>query len=51
MSIHDDTVRILGNLKAKQKRIADAAGAEIKNRIEEKSLTANKVLIVYIEGI
>ncbi|WP_324658693.1 single-stranded-DNA-specific exonuclease RecJ [Bacillus velezensis] len=51
VSIHDDTVRILGNLKAKQKRIADAAGAEIKNRIEEKSLTANKVLIVYIEGI
>ncbi|MFE1562714.1 single-stranded-DNA-specific exonuclease RecJ [Bacillus velezensis] len=51
VSIHDDTVRILGNLKAKQKRIADAAGVEIKNRIEEKSLTANKVLIVYIEGI
>ncbi|QZY39768.1 single-stranded-DNA-specific exonuclease RecJ [Bacillus velezensis] len=51
VSIHDDTVRILGNLKAKQKRIADAAGVEIKNRIEEKSLTANKVLIIYIEGI
>ncbi|MGG1395611.1 single-stranded-DNA-specific exonuclease RecJ [Bacillus velezensis] len=51
VSIHDDTVRILVNLKAKQKRIADVAGVEIKNRIEEKSLTANKVLIVYIEGI
>lgn len=51
VSIHDDTVRILGNLKAKQKRIADAAGVEIKNRIEEKSLTANKVLIIYNEGI
>ncbi|MGY0701793.1 single-stranded-DNA-specific exonuclease RecJ [Bacillus subtilis] len=51
VSIHDDTVRVLGNLKAKQKRIVDAAGAEIKNRIEEKNLTGNKVLIVYIEGI
>ncbi|WP_406842612.1 single-stranded-DNA-specific exonuclease RecJ [Bacillus velezensis] len=51
VSIHDDTVRILGNLKAKQKRIVDAATVEIKNRIEEKNLVANKVLIVYTEGI
>ncbi|MGV7065774.1 single-stranded-DNA-specific exonuclease RecJ [Bacillus velezensis] len=51
VSIHDDTVRVLGNLKAKQKRIVDAATVEIKNRIEEKNLAANKVLIVYTEGI
>ncbi|CDG30012.1 MULTISPECIES: single-stranded-DNA-specific exonuclease RecJ [Bacillus] len=51
VSIHDDTVRILGNLKAKQKRIVDAATVEIKNRIEGKNLVANKVLIVYTEGI
>ncbi|MED4817617.1 single-stranded-DNA-specific exonuclease RecJ [Bacillus atrophaeus] len=51
VSIHDDTVRILGNLKAKQKRITDAATEEIKQRIEYKNLAANKVLIVYIEGI
>ncbi|AME08511.1 single-stranded-DNA-specific exonuclease RecJ [Bacillus sp. SDLI1] len=51
VSIHDDTARILGNLKAKQKRIVDAATVEIKNRIEEKNLAANKVLIVYTEGI
>ncbi|MEA1004924.1 single-stranded-DNA-specific exonuclease RecJ [Bacillus velezensis] len=51
VSIHDDTIRVLGNLKAKQKRIVDAAFVEIKNRIEEKNLAANKVLIVYTEGI
>ncbi|ATO28939.1 single-stranded-DNA-specific exonuclease RecJ [Bacillus atrophaeus] len=51
VSIHDDTVRILGNLKAKQKRITDAATEEIKQRIEDKNLAVNKVLIVYIEGI
>nr|WP_241264926.1 single-stranded-DNA-specific exonuclease RecJ [Bacillus velezensis] len=51
VSIHDDTARILGNLKAKQKRIVDAATVEIKNRIEEKNLAANKVLIVHTEGI
>lgn len=51
VSIHDDTVRVLGNLKAKQKRIVDAATVEIKNRIEEKNLAANKVLIVYTERI
>ncbi|MEK4632492.1 MULTISPECIES: single-stranded-DNA-specific exonuclease RecJ [Bacillus] len=51
VSIHDDTARVLGNLKAKQKRIVDAATVEIKNRIEEKNLAANKVLIVYTEGI
>ncbi|MFG3444542.1 single-stranded-DNA-specific exonuclease RecJ [Bacillus velezensis] len=51
VSIHDDTARVLGNLKAKQKRIVDAATVEIKNRIEEKNLATNKVLIVYTEGI
>ncbi|MHC9080491.1 DHH family phosphoesterase [Bacillus altitudinis] len=51
VSIQDDTVRMLTNLKGKQKRLVDKATEEIEIRIESKGLLDNKVLIVYVEGI
>lgn len=51
VSIHWDTARILGNIKQRQKKLVDSAVSEIEERIEEKGLLKNKVLIVYVEGI
>jgi len=51
VSIHWDTARVLGNIKQRQKKLVDSAVSEIEERIEEKGLLKNKILIVYVEGI
>ncbi|MGM0968623.1 MAG: DHH family phosphoesterase [Bacillota bacterium] len=51
ISIQDDTVRILTNLKNKQKRLVDKATDEIVQKIRQENLLENKILSVYIEGI
>lgn len=45
------TARTLGNLKAKQDRIRNKAVEEIANKIEDKNLLDNKILIVEISDI
>ncbi|MEM5028964.1 DHH family phosphoesterase [Priestia sp. WB3] len=49
--IQDDTVRILTNLKNKQKRLVDKATDEIVQKIYQENLLENKILSVNIEGI
>ncbi|SNZ10022.1 single-stranded-DNA-specific exonuclease [Terribacillus aidingensis] len=49
--ITQNTARLLTNLKAKQKRIVDKATNEIQERIIEKGLLNNKILIIYINDI
>ncbi len=51
ISIQDDTVRVLTNLKNKQKRLVDKATDEIVHKIRQENLLENKILSVYIEGI
>lgn len=49
--IEVSTARLLGNLKAKQDRIRNKAIVEIDEKIENKSLLNNKLLIVDISDI
>lgn len=51
ISIQDDTVRVLTNLKNKQKRLVDKATDEIVQKIYQENLLDNKILSVNIEGI
>lgn len=51
ISIQDDTVRVLTNLKNKQKRSVDKATDEIVQKIYQENLLENKILSVNIEGI
>ncbi|WP_242730247.1 DHH family phosphoesterase [Bacillus altitudinis] len=51
ISIQDDTVRVLTNLKNKQKRLVDKATDEIVQKIYQENLLENKILSVNIEGI
>lgn len=50
-SIQEDTARLLTNIKAKQGRIRDKGVALIEERIEQKSLLDNKILIVNVTDI
>lgn len=49
--IEVNTARLLGNLKAKQDRMRNKAVEEIAERIKEKNLLTNKILIVDITEI
>lgn len=49
--IEINTARLLGNLKAKQDRLRNKAMEAIKDKIEEKNLLQNKVLIVIVTDI
>ncbi|APJ11095.1 DHH family phosphoesterase [Bacillus safensis] len=51
ISIQDDTVRVLTNLKNKQKRLVAKATDEIVQKIYQENLLENKILSVNIEGI
>lgn len=50
-SIQEDTARLLTNIKARQGRIRDKGIALIEERIEEKNLLENKILIVNVSDI
>ena len=49
--IEVNTARILGNLKAKQDRLRNKGIEEINERIQEKNLLSNKILIVNITDL
>jgi single-stranded-DNA-specific exonuclease len=50
-SIEVNTARVLGNLKAKQDRLRNKAIEDIDEKIENKSLLNNKLLIVEVSDI
>src|SRR5690606_15276256 len=49
--IEVNTARLLGNIKARQGRIRDKGVALIEEKIQEKDLLQNKLLIVDVTGI
>ncbi|MGM7720652.1 DHH family phosphoesterase [Metabacillus sp. Hm71] len=49
--IYTSTARLLGNIKARQGRLRDKGVTLIKERIEEKNLLDNKILIVNVTEI
>lgn len=50
-SIHTNTARQLANVRARQNKLRDKGVELIQQRIEEKNLNKNKILIVNVTGI